>query len=307
MIVIGEKREKNKILNKKEIKIFSWNKDDLLKCILGLFLTSLATNLFIVPNNFYTGGILGLAQLIRSAITPYISFKFDISSIIYYLINIPLFLMAYKDLSRTFSIRTLFAVTINSLFLAIIPIPQDPLIQNMLANVLIGGIMSGIGIGIVLSTGSSTGGTDIIGITISKKNKRITVGLISLIFNVIVYSICGIFFGIETMLYSIMISIFESLNIDRYHMQNICSSAIIFTKKEPEEIIEYINNNLNRGATYWETIGGYTKTRTYIVYTVISKYERMRLERHVKGFDSNAFMVSDDGLEVSGHFEKYLI
>jgi len=303
-----EKNQKTSFFNK-EIKIFNWGWYKISKCILGIFISSLAINLFIVPNNFYTGGVLGFAQLIRSVIIDNINinFNFDISAPIYYLLNIPLFMIAYKDISKSFFVRTLFTVTLNSLFLAIIPIPNEPLIQDMLANVLIGGIIGGIGVGMVLSTGSSTGGTDIIGVSISKRSSKITVGMITLIFNLIVYGICGILYGIGVMLYSIMIAIFESLCMDRYHTQNICSEAFIFTKENPEKMIKFINHTLNRGATYWEAVGGYTNTKTYIVYAVLSKYERMRLERHMKEFDSNAFMVGDDGVEVYGYFDKYLV
>lgn len=294
---------------KKISKIFDWGWFKFSKCIFALFINSIAVNLFIVPNNFYTGGVLGAAQLIRSAIMAHtnLNIPFDISSIIYYLINIPLFILAYKNISKKFFIRTLFAVTVNSIFLAIIPIPTKPLVDNLLANVLIGGILGGIGIGMVLSTGSSTGGTDIIGISLSKMNSKFTVGHISLFFNIIVYSICGIFYGIEIMIYSIIIAIFESLYIDKNHTQNICSETFIFTKKKPKELIKFINSTLNRGATYWEAIGGYTETKTYIVYTVLSKYERMRLERHIDEYDTKAFIVGDDGVEVMGDFKKYLV
>ena len=290
-------------------KFFNWGWFKFSKCILGIFISSLAINLFIVPNNLYTGGILGLSQLIRTMLVSIfkINVNFDISSIIYYLINVPLFLIAYKRISKTFFIRTLFAVTINSLFLMIIPIPSEPLIKDLLVNVLIGGFLCGIGIGMTLSTGSSTGGTDIIGVLLSKRNKKFTVGNIGLIFNLIVYTICGIKYGIEIMVYSVLNAIFESIMIDKNHTQNICSEAFIFTKQKPDEMIKFINKELNRGATYWEAIGGYTNTKTYIVYTVLSKYERMRLGRHMKDFDENAFMVGDDGVEIKGLFDKYLV
>lgn len=290
-------------------KLFNWGWFKFTKCILGVFISSLAINLFIVPNNLYTGGILGLSQLIRTMLVSIfkINVNFDISSIIYYLINVPLFLIAYKRISKTFFIRTLFAVTINSLFLMIIPIPSEPLIKDLLVNVLIGGFLCGIGIGMTLSTGSSTGGTDIIGVLLSKRNKKFTVGNIGLIFNLIVYTICGIKYGIEIMVYSVLNAIFESIMIDKNHTQNICSEAFIFTKQKPDEMIKFINKELNRGATYWEAIGGYTNTKTYIVYTVLSKYERMRLGRHMKDFDENAFMVGDDGVEIKGLFDKYLV
>jgi len=311
--------EKNEIDVKNEIsknkgerfnifKLFNWGWFKFYRCILGIFIMSLAVNLFIVPNNLYTGGTLGLSQLIRTAIVSIFNLKlnFDISSIIYYIINLPLFIIAYKKISKTFFIRTLFAVTINSLFLMIIPIPSKPLIQDLLGNVLIGGILAGIGIGIALSTGASTGGTDIIGIALSKKNNKFTVGNIALVFNVIVYTVCGFKYGIETMIYSIIFSIFESIMTDRHHTQNICSEAFIFTKENPQKMIEFINSELKRGATYWEATGGYTGTKTYITYAVLSKYERMRLGRHMKEFDENAFMVGDDGVQIKGLFDKYL-
>ncbi len=292
-----------------KVKSFNWGWFKFAKCILGIFLYSLAVNLFIVPNHLYTGGTLGLAQLIRNSILYLfkIDVGFDISSVIYYLMNIPLFVLAYKRINKKFFIRTLFTVTVNSIFLGIIPIPKEPLVSDVLANTLIGGILAGLGVGMALSTGSSTGGTDIIGIAINKKHDKFSVGTVGLLFNVIVYGICGIHYGIQTMIYSIIYAFFESIVLDKNHTQSIKSEAFIFTKNDPKKLIHFINAELNRGATYWNAIGGYTETNTYIVYTVLSKYERMRLERHMKEFDDKAFMVGDDGVFVQGKFEKYLI
>ena len=300
----------NKKNNKfSKLNLFNWGWFKFSKCTVGLFIYSLAINLFIVPNDLYTGGTLGMSQLIRTAIISVfkLNINYDISSIIYYLINVPLFIIAYKRISKVFFIRTLFAVTVNSIFLLIIPIPSNPLIQELLPNVLIGGILSGIGVGMALSTGSSTGGTDIIGIDLSKKYNNVSVGNIGLIFNLVVYSICGLKYGIEIMIYSIIFALFETIMIDKTHMQNICSEVFIFTKKHPKDMIYFINHELKRGATYWEATGGYTETKTYITYTVLSKYERMRLERHMNEFDLNAFMSENDGIEIKGTFDKYLV
>lgn len=306
--------KKRKYVLERKVKIktnrlLRWGWFKFFKCMLGVLIFSLGINLFIVPSNLYTGGLLGLAQLIRTALmsTFNINTNIDISSIIYYLINIPLLIYAYKKLSKSFVNRTLLTVTINSVFLALIPIPSEPLMKNTLANTLIGGILSGVGIGMVLSTGSSTGGTDIIGIILTKGNSKITVGSISLGFNTFIYGICGIIYGVEIMLYSIVYSVFESIIIDRNHTQNIKSQTFIFTKKNPEKIIKFINFDLKRGATYWKATGGYTNTNTYIVCTVLSKYERMRLERHMNEFDEDAFMAENDGIMVKGEFNKYLL
>lgn len=309
----GEKNRKEyKLENKvkdRVYKLYKWGWVKFEICLLGVFIFSLGVNLFIVPNNLYTGGILGVAQLIRTSMTSIfnINTSIDISSIIYYFVNIPLFILAYKKLSKEFFHRTLLTVTFNSLFLALIPIPSTPLMQSVLANTLVGGILSGVGIGMVLSTGSSTGGIDIVGMILCQGNGKITVGGISLFFNTFVYGISGLLYGVEIMLYSIIYSVFESIVTDRSHMQNINSQTFIFTKKEPDEMIKYINENLRRGATYWKANGGYTETSTYIICTVVSKYERMVLERHMKELDEDAFMTGNDGIMVKGEFKKYLV
>lgn len=129
----------NKIKNGK-IKLFDWGWFKFSKCFLGVFLYSLAVNLFIVPNHLYTGGILGLSQIIRTILVSNFNLhiNFDISSIIYYIFNLPLLILAYKKINRAFLVRTIYTVTLNSLLLFIIPIPTEPLIQNLLANVMIG-------------------------------------------------------------------------------------------------------------------------------------------------------------------------
>ena len=122
-----------------------------------------------------------------------------------------------------------------------------------------------------------------------------------------VYSICGIKYGIQTMIYSIIFTVFDTMMVDKNHTQNIKSEALIFTKQNPEKLIHFINYELNRGATYWEAVGGYTSSKTYIICAVLSKYERMRLERHMKEFDEKAFMVGDDGVEIKGKFDKNFV
>lgn len=298
----------NKVKNG-NFKLFNWGWFKFCKCLLGITLYTLSINLFVVPNHLYTGGILGLSQIIRTTIisTFNINTNFDISSVIYYLINVPLLVLAYKKISKEFFFRTIFTVTLNSLFLFVIPIPEKPIIENLLANTLIAGIISGLGVGMILSTGSSSGGTDIIGTAINRKYDKASVGNIALVFNVIIYSITGLNYGIEIMIYSIIFSVFEAIILDRNHTLNIKSEAIIFTKNDPSSIMNFINYELKRGATYWEAYGGYTHTNTYIIYTVLSKYERMRLERHMNEFDENAFMIGKDGVVVKGNFRKYLI
>ena len=289
---------------KKIISLFNWKLEDVVKVLIGSLLFCYSVNVFIVPNNLYTGGVLGIAQLIRSVFIDVLKFNitYDFSGILYYLINVPLFFIAYKYISKTFVARTIFAVTVQSLLLSIIP--TNPLLDDMIVNILVGGILGGAGIGIVLSSGGSTGGSDIIGLAIAKKHNDFSVGKLGIILNVFIYTITGIMYGVEIMIYSIIYCVFESITIDRMHDQNICSTAFIFCKKNPKKINEFIKKDLNRDFTYWDAKGGYDDTRTYIIYTALTKYELLRLERYMKTYDDHAFMVKSEGVGIKGEFEK---
>ena len=302
MLKLSCLKERDKM--KKIIKLIDWNIKDVIKMLIGSIMFCLAVNIFVVPNNLYTGGVLGIAQLIRSIIVDVFDFKisFDFSGILYYVMNIPLFFLAYKKLSKTFFVRTLLVISIQTVMLSLIP--TTAVVDDVLTNVLVGGLLGGAGLGIVLSTGASTGGTDIVGLVLAKKNNQLSVGKLGLCVNVFTFSIAGILFGLETMIYSILYSFVDCLTIDKMHEQNICSTALIFSKKNPKDINNYIKNELGRDFTYWDAKGGYDDSRTYIIYTAMSKYELVKLERKIKECDFNAFMVKSDGVGIKGEFEK---
>jgi len=289
---------------KKIIGLLEWNLKDFIKMIIGSLMFCIAVNIFIVPNELYTGGLLGISQLIRSIIIDVfnLNITFDFSGILYYLLNIPLFFIAYKSISKTFFIRTLLVTSIQTVMLSLIP--TNPIVNDVLTNVLVGGLLGGTGLGIVLSCGASTGGTDIIGFIFAKKNNELSVGKLGLMINIVTFSVAGIMYGLPTMIYSIMYSFVDSLTIDKMHEQNICSTAFIFCKKNPKDINNYIKNELGRDFTYWDAKGGYDDSRTYIIYTALTKYELIKLERKIKECDFNAFMVKSEGVGIKGEFEK---
>lgn len=272
--------------------------------LIGSLIFCIAINTFIVPSNLYTGGVLGIAQLIRSVVIDVfkLSISFDFSGILYYIINIPLFVVAYKNLSKTFFIRTLIVISIQTIMLSFIP--TNAILTDKLTNALVGGGLAGAGLGIVLSSGASTGGTDIVGLVLAKKNNELSVGKLGLVINLFIYIIAGAIYGLETMIYSIIYSFVDNLTIDKMHEQNICSTAFIFCKKNPVEINNYIKNELNRDFTYWDAKGGYDDSRTYIIYTALTKYELIKLERKIKESNYNAFMVKSYGVGIKGEFEK---
>mgnify|MGYP002852739182 FL=1 len=295
----------NKI-NARLYKIFKWNVSEIIQNLVGLAIFCFGINIFVEPNHLYTGGVLGLAQLLNRFINDLTSIDAYLTGTIYLLINIPLLITAYFAISKSFCARTLFTVGLQTLLLDIIPIPSTPLVSDILTNVIIGGALVGVGIAFILSSTGSTGGTDIIGIILTNKYKGFSVGKFALAFNAIIFGISGILYGLPIMIYSILYSLIENFSIDRLHDQNVSTCATIFTKKPPKEIIDFIVKDLDRGATCWEGTGIYDNTKTYITYIALSRYELHKLEKFMEVTKQDIFLVKNDFVGVDGNFKKRL-
>lgn len=274
---------------------------------MGSLLFAAGVNLIIMPMKLYNGGFMGVAQLLRTFVVSVLHVnagQIDLAGIIFYIINIPLFFLAWKGIGKSFCFRTVITATLESLFLTIIPIPTTPIINDMLTSCIIGGLISGAGTGMILRGGSSGGGQDIVGILCAKKYPGFSVGKIGIIMNIGVYGICMMLFDIEIVIYSLIYATATALAIDKVHIQNINMSVMIFTKKLG--IAKAIMEETGRGVTIWEGSGAYTKENTEILYVVISKYEVNQIKRIVQGIDPKAFMIFTEGTAVTGNFEKRL-
>lgn len=285
------------------------SRDDLNKnaiIIVGAFLFCLGINLFIVPVGLYNGGVIGISQIIRTLINEYTSFtsSFDISGIINFIFNLPLLFLAYRSISIKFFSRTVVSIVFQTIFFSIISIPKVPIIDDRLAACLIGGIITGAGIGITLKAGGSGGGIDILGVYFTRKYTNFSVGKLGIIINTFIYGACSILFEVPTAIYSIIYTAFFGLIVDKIHYQNINTSAMIFTKKE--NIEKSIMSKMGRGVTCWKGYGAYTGDDTLVLVTVISKYEISQLKRIVYEIDDKAFIIFNEGLNVTGNFEKRL-
>lgn len=290
-------------------ELFKWEKIDFFKTLLGTFLFAFALNIFIVPKGLYNGGVLGASEILRSLILQVFNLHttFDFSGIINLIINIPLLIFAYNKVSKTFFVRTLYCVLLQTIFLSIIPTNYSLALDETITNVVLGGIIAGIGSGFILSSQASGGGTDIIGIALASKNRKLSVGKVGFICNLLVFITCGLIRSIDIMVYSIVYAGVLMFVQERTHDQNVCTSAMIFTKEKPTVITNYIKNEINRDATTWEGVGLYKNDKTYICYVVLSRYELLLLERNLKEISEDAFLIKNETVKVNGNFEKKLI
>ena len=217
--------------------------------VFATFLYALGVNLFVVPMGLYSGGVVGLSQIIRTLLAQAVELPagVDIAGILYFLINIPVLYLAWRDLGRAFLIRTLICVGASSLFLSVIQSPAVPILDDPLASCLVGGILCGFALGLALTCGCSTGGLDVVGLCLTKRGSRFTVGRFSLGFNIVLYVACALLFDIQTAIYSVIYTVFCSLFIDRGHQQNINVQVLIFTRDADPELPRSIMSRLGRG------------------------------------------------------------
>ena len=277
--------------------------------VVGELIAAAALNLFIVPLNLYTGGIMGVCQLIRTLLQTHLGVAlgaYDIAGILYFLANIPILLFAYKALGLGLVAKTIICTVSYSLFYSIIPIPSAPIVDDYLTACLLGGILTGIGSGIVLTCGCSSGGLDVIGLCLSKRGSSFTVGKFSLTFNVFLYTACLILFSPEVAIYSVIYNFFASMVLDRMHQQNVNVMALIFTHADEHILGQFIIDKLNRGVTYWNGTGAYTGQGVHVLCVSLSKYEIEELLHAVRSIDPQAFLTVQEGVHVYGNFRKKL-
>lgn len=279
----------------------------LIAAVVGQFICAAALNLFIVPLGLYTGGLMGLCQLIRTLLQTYAGLNlgaYDVAGILYFLLNIPILLFAYKTLGRRMVALTLICTVAFSFFYSIIPIPAIPIVEDYLTACLLGGILAGVGNGIVLTCGGSGGGLDVVGLCLSKRGSNITVGKFSLSFNAFLYLACLFLFSPEVAIYSVIYNFFGAMVVDRMHQQNVNVQAMIFTREDESVLAQFIIEKLGRSVTHWDGVGAYTGEQVHVLCVCLSKYEIEELLHTVRTIDPNAFLVVEEGVRVFGNFPR---
>lgn len=308
--LIDIRRERSSFEMKNSVREFrtlvarEWSK--FLLVAIGTVLFSAAVNVFLTPLGLYNGGALGLAQLIRTLMTDYLKLPIpvgvDIAGPIFFVLNIPLFLLAYKGVSRLFFMKTVLSVVLTTLVVGVIPVPDPLVVEDRLTACVIGGLMYGAGVGMCLYAGGSGGGIDILAIYFSKRYRGFSCGKVTAIINCFIYAVCAILYSLETAIYCIIYAAIASFTVDRVHSQNIMVQVTVFTKQPG--VADAIMKNVYRGVTEWKGDGAYTKEDTNILVTAISKYEMNLLRRTVMEIDPNAFIIYNKVMNIDGNYLK---
>lgn len=261
-------------------------------------LSAIAVNFFFQPGHVYSSGVTGLAQVLSAVSERTLGVEIPVS-LTFYAINLPLLILAWYKIGHKFTVFTFITVTLSSVFIQLIPkvtLTQDPLI-----NAIFGGLVMGTGIGYGLRSRISSGGTDIVSLTIRKRTGR-DVGRISLMVNGAIMIFAGLLFGWQYALYS-MVTIFVSSRVtDAIYTKQKKMQAMIVTSN-PDKVVRVIHKKLHRGVTCInDAEGTYNHEKKAVLLTIITREEYSDFKYYMSKADPKAFVSIAENVHVMGRF-----
>ena len=265
----------------------------LLMIQLGCFLFGWVISGILIPQNFFAGGLMGISLLIISLSGDWISL-----SLLYILLNIPLFLLGYRSFSLRFLLISLLGMGILSCNLEWTAGMSIPTHEPLLAAIL-GGILSGSGSGLYLRFGGSVGGLDILGAFLKKKFS-IPIGNTFILVNLVIIVANGFLYDLDFALYTGIFMYVFSWSLQRVQTGFSQRKAVFIISKKPEEVAEKVLRKMDRGLTYFHAYGGLEHEPREVIYTVINLLELGRLKQYLYEIDPDAFMAVNDTAEVIG-------
>ena len=222
---------------------------------------------FIQPANLLSSGFTGVAILIEKITSTYFGFSFS-TSLGMIVLNVPVAILCYKNISPRFTLFSLLQVFLASLFLKVCQF--QPLFNDILLNITFGGVSYGLMAVLVLRGNASTGGTDFIALYISNKKGK-SIWSYVFIFNSIILLIFGFMFGWIHAGYSILFQFISTRTIDSFYHRYERVTLQVTTKKAQAVMDKYIKN-YRHGISCVEAIGGYSHEKMYLLHTVVSSY-----------------------------------
>lgn len=273
----------------------------------------------VVP--LYTGGIPGVAQLVRDAFFVFLNIDVGQSFLGLFIIiaNIPILILGWFGVSHRFTIYSIISILVQAFILSWMPVLDMGLdaVEHAFTSAVLGGLLIGIGAGGALRYGTSTGGLDIVAQYLAFKNGK-TVGFFSMAMNLGIAIIGGFIVGGRVgpggeviaggviISYTVIRVIVSTVLTDRMHTAYQFLSVDIITAT-PQALVDEILHRVYRGVTLMKVEGAYSHHEKTLIYVVISSYELHALTSLVKKTDPNAFMVIRPTKHVFGNFARKTI
>lgn len=275
----------NNIKKKSEIKNY-------LMIMIGITILAVGINVYYAPQNLVTGGIAGLSIIANHVA----GVPLWLTNII---VNIPLFLVAWKIKGIEFVKKSLFGaiyVSIALWYTGFIP----PVQSDLLISSVFGGLCIGVGIGMVLRCSASTGGTDTLASIIKHFMKKVPINQLMMAIDAVIIVVGLFVFGVEKAMYA-LISIFIVSKVINMMVEGVnYSKSVHIISTKSCEISRALMESLNRGITSLNGTGVYTGESKEILFIICSTEELVELQKIVREIDDKAFIIISDVREVMG-------
>ena len=265
------------------------------------FINAFGVTVFLAPVKLYDSGISGTSMFL-SQITP----EYLTLSIFLLLLNIPLFLYGLKKQGITFTVYSLYAVAIYSLgawlITDVLPIDvsmASPLAgKDLLLCAIFGGLISGVGSGLTIRYGGAIDGIEVMAVIFAKK-LSISVGTFVMMYNVLLYIVCGISMGSWILpLYSI-VTYGAALKTVDFIVEGLDrSKAVMIITEKPKDITNALIEEFGCGTTNIPAVGGYSSKEKTVIYFIVNRFEIAKTKAIVHAVDSSAFMTITEVADV---------
>ncbi len=271
--------------------------------LLGCTINGLAYALFLIPHHFVPGGVSGIAIILN-----YFS-ALPVGALILVL-NVPVFLLGLKTMGKKYVLNSLAGMVVSSVFIdlfnKVLKLPSAT--DNPVLASIYGGVMLGVGLGIVFRGRASTGGSDIIGMILSKYT-GMSLGYGIMITDFVVISASGFaLHSLEAPLYGYLVLFLSTKVIDMVLEGWNYSKLVIITSTRTDEIADFILRGLDRSGTALRSRSLYLSREGELILTVIHRKQLADLRNFIKKTDPEAFVIINDTYDVLGKgFKSHLI
>lgn len=261
---------------------------------IGSALAAFSLETILVPNSILDGGVNGISIILN------LLFKWNLSLLII-IINIPFLYIGFKNLGLKFLVKAIYSIIVFSLLLEVFS-NINPVVDELLLAAIYGSLVLGLGVGLIIRSGGCLDGTESLGIVISKSTS-LSVGQFVLICNVVIFSVAGIFFGIDRALYSLLSYFITSKVIDEVSEGFEKGKAALIICDNGKKMAEHIYTKIGRTCTILKG-NGLISGEKAVLYCVITRIEVPMLRRIVIEEDQSAFITITDISEIIGNHIK---
>ncbi len=268
--------------------------------VLGSAVYAAGFAFFLQPNDMSPGGISGLALLLVEVL------GFGSVGILSIVMNLPLFILGGLKIGKRFFLGSLIGMLLSSLLIDGFTTMHLTAVEPVIAMIY-GGVICGLGLGIVFVSGTSTGGSDILVRLLKLRYRNVPIGQISLAFDALVVLMTGfVFRDMNKALYTGITVWLCGKMVDAVVYRFDYSKVALIISKEYEAIARTVGDRLDRGATFLQGEGSYSKTQTKVVLTAVKKQQIAELKELVMALDPDAFVILQEAHQVLGDgFHRY--